>query len=656
MKRKPYFFQVSPDLLHVTLLSAETEDETVSLGSSAELNNLLIDKKIVYGLDQEAVAKAVGCIDRAEALDEPLVLASGTPPVAAFQGMHLQFVTHSVTIEEVDEDGHSQQSQLILAPLVRTGDILAKIDLLDFQPGKDVFGQEIASCPLLPEYILLPGDHVICDEEKQQLIATASGYPLINISQKGSVEQRTLSIDKLIKVTLNRMQAVLCLKPTPPDLPFPDQDTLLQVLDEEKISFGRLPHATGQCLENAIKEQRPQHAVIALGTLPIKGNDAWLRFEMDIGPLPGKVMGNGEIDFRERNMFIGVSKNQLIAVKIPPTAGIPGKDIFGAAVAQEPGKDISLNVTDDAAYDEATGEIRATRSGVLTKVSDGSVKVCSRQVIAQDVDFQTGNINSNDSVEIKGSIKPKFKVNALGDILITGTIEEKALVKSDSNVVVKVGLIGELSDIHAKGDIDIYIVEHGRIYAVGSIILRKSAYFCRMHADGNIHCDSSSRVVHSQVVAAGSITTGTVGSDSADPSLIAAAVSPEQLQRYFEMKRILDAQIKEIKTLRMRLGRDAVSDELEELTVELKKNEHKLAHLNLICPDTTKSTDKGFSHALQCTIVVRGKVFAGTEIRIGNSRMVLERTLMNTQFQLQDPLTVTDHKGKVGIIATPLTK
>jgi len=655
VKRKPYFLQVSPDLLSVTLFSAEIEDETVQLGSSEELNRLLIDKKIVHGLDPGAVEKAVGCIDRAEPLEEPLVLASGTPPIAAFQGMRLQFATHSVTIEESDENGESQQSQAILAPLVRPGDVLAQIGTSAFQPGKDVFGQEISLCPLPPEYVLLPGDHVIYDEEKEQLIATASGYPLISTTQKDSIEQRTLSIDKLIKVTPNRMQAILCLRPTPPNLPFPDQDTLLHILDEEKILFGRLPHAAGQCLENTAKEQRPQQAVIAMGTLPVKGKDAWLRFEMDIGPLPGKVMGNGEIDFRERNMFIGVSKDQLIAVKIPPTAGSPGKDIFGAAVAQEPGQDITLNVTDDAAYNEATGEIRATRSGVLSKVSDGSVKVCSRQVIAQDVDFQTGNINSNDSLEIKGSIKPKFKVNALGDILITGTIE-KAQVKSDGNVVVKIGLIGELSDIHAKRDIDIHIVEHGRIYAGGSIILRKSAYFCRMHADGNIRCDSSSRIVHSQVVAAGSITTGTVGSDSADPSLIAAAISPEQLQRYFDIKRIVDEQVKEIKTLRMRLGREAASDELDELTVELKENEHKLAHLNLICPDSAKSVDKGLSHALQCTIAVSGKVFAGTEIRIGNSRMVLERTLSNIQFQLQDLLTVIDHKAKVGIIATPLTK
>lgn len=627
----------------------------MQIRSSAELNRLLIDKEIVHGLDQAAVDKAVGCINRGEPLAEPLVLASGTPPIAAFQGMQLQFASQSVTIEETDENGQGKQSQLILAPLVRRGDILAKIDTLVFQPGTNVLGQEIASCPLLPEYVLLPGDHVICDEEKQQLIATASGYPVISISQKGTVEQRTLSIDKLIKITPNRMQAFLCLRPTPPHLPFPDQDTLLHILDEEKISFGRQLHAAGQCLEKTVEEQRPQQTVIALGTLPIRGQDAWLRFEMDVGPMPGKVMGNGEIDFRERNMFIAVSKDQLIAVKIPPTAGTPGKDIFGDPVTQEPGKDITLSVTDDAAYNETSGEVRATRSGVLSKVSEGSVKVCSRQVIAQDVNFQTGNIKSNDSLEIKGSIKPKFKVNALGDILITGTID-KALVKSDSNVVVKIGLIGDLADIQTKGDVDIHIVEHGRIYAGGTIILRKNAYFCRMYADGNIHCDSSSRIVHSHVVAAGSITTGTIGSNSADPSLIAAAVSPAQLQRYFDIKRTIAEQTREIKILRMRLGRAVACDELDELTVEREENENRLANLNLICPDSLKSIDNGLSHALQCTIVVKGKVFAGTEIRIGNNQLVLETTLSNIQFQLQDPLTVTDHKAKVALIATPLTK
>jgi len=627
----------------------------VQLGSSAELRSLLVDRGIVHGLDPGAIARAAACIDRAEPLAEPLLLAAGTPPIAGSQGMQPQFLTQTMLIEEIDENGDSQSSPVVLVSLVRPGDILAQhVPPTPSRPGKNVLGREIPS-PDPSELTFAPGEHVIFDQEKAQLTAAASGYPTISIKKTGSIEQLTLSIDKLIKVTPDRMQAVLFLRPAPQGQPLPDQETIRQILDEEGVAFGRLPHAIGHCLEKTGREQRPQQAVIALGSLPIKGKDAWLRFEMDVGPMPGKLMGNGEIDFRDRNMFIAVNQDQVIAVKIPPTMGTPGKDIFGMAITQEPGKDIAILVSDDAAHDAVTGQIRATRAGVLSKVSEGSVKVCSRQVIAQDVDFATGHINTNAALEIKGSIMPKFKVKALGDILVCGSIE-KAEVKAGGNVVVQGGVIGDFAVIQAKGDVDIKIIEHGRIFADGSIILRKSGFSCRLYACGDIHADSSSRIIHSQLVAAGSITIGRVGSDNAEPTLLAAAVSPEQLQLYFDLKRLIALQTKELEALKMRHGRGASSDELDELKVELEVNKGKLAHLSLIGPDGSGSNVIGAFHALQCAIVVRDKVFAGTEIRIGNASMVMERTMANIRFQLQDNLAAAGGRTKTAITMIPLTK
>ncbi len=649
------FLQISPDLLDVTLRSCGSKDEAVQLGTGEALHRLLIDKGIVHGLDPVAIAQAAASIDRAEPLVEPLVLASGTPPSAGSRGMQLYFSTQTIASEETDENGETQQAVVVLTALVHPGDVLAQhVPLTPAHPGKNIFGREIPR-PNLPKAILHPGEQVMLDEEKQQLTASVSGYPALSSKKIGTIEHLTLHVDKLIQVTPDRMQALLFLRPAPQGQMLPDQATILRLLDDEGISFGRLPHAVGQCLEKTGREQRPQQAVVALGSLPIQGKDAWLRFAMEIGPLPGKIMGNGEIDFRERNMFIAVNQDQVIAVRIPPTEGTPGRDIFGGSIAQEPGKDIAINVSDDAVYDAITGQIRATRAGVLSKVSEGSVKVCSRQIIPNDVDFETGHINSNAALEIKGSIMPKFKVNALGDILVCGSIE-KAEVKSGGNVVVQGGVIGDSALIQAKGDVDIKIIEHGRIFADGSIILRKSGFSCRLYACGDLHAEPSSRIIHSQLVAAGSITTGRVGSDNAEPTLLAAAVSPVQLQLYFDMKRTIALQAKELEALKMRHGRGATSDELDELKVELEENKGKLAHLSLIDADTSKSTLMGQAHALQCTIVVRDKVFAGTEIRIGNASLVLERTMANVRFQLQENLAAAGGRTKAAIIAIPLTK
>ena len=41
---------------------------------------------------------------------------------------------------------------------------------------------------------------------------------------------------------------------------------------------------------------------------------------MDVGPVAGKLMGDGSIDFRERRMFIGVNKGELIATKVLATS------------------------------------------------------------------------------------------------------------------------------------------------------------------------------------------------------------------------------------------------------------------------------------------------------------------------------------------------
>ncbi len=655
MHKKTYFLHISSDHLHVNLHSTETEGESVQLGSGEDLGRLLLAKGIVHGLDAAAIAIAAGYIERAEPFDAPLVLAAGTPPTGAIQDMQLQFALHSLTLEDVDEHGDVRQSQVVVTPLVRSGDVLVKNSPpVLAQSGKDVFGHKLLA-PVALKQVFIAGDHVMFDQEKQQIIASVNGYPTVQSKRKGSEEHLTVSIEQLIKITPDRMQAFLLLKPPPPGQSLPDQESFDRTLDEEGVCYGRLPHAFGQCLARLSEENRPQQAVVALGILPIKGRDAWLRFEMEIGPIPGKILGNGEIDFRERNMFIGVNKDQLIAVKIPLTAGTPGRDIFGDPVTSEPGNDIIINISDDAVIDSATGEIRATRAGVLSKVNEGSVKVCSRQIIAKDVDFETGNINSNDALEIKGSIMPKFKVNAMGDILVCGTIE-KAQVNSGGNVVVQGGLIGELSDIRAKGDVDITLAEHGRISADGSIILRKSAFSSRLYACGDIHCDSSSRVIHTQLIAAGSITTGRVGSDNAEPSLLAAAVSPLQMQLFFDLSKIATAKKKEIEVLKMRQGRNAWSDELGELTLDLEEVQGKLAGLNLICPTVPKSADNGLSHALQCIIAVSGKVFEGTEIRIGNRRMVLEKTMSNIQFKLQDHLAAVGGRATSGIIATPLTK
>ena len=654
MEPPTYSLLMAQDLLLVQLHSVDGAGETVELRSGTALRDLLSERGIVHGLDEQALILAGGCIDRGEPLAEPLTLATGTLPSQGRHELQLCFPLQYLTIDILDIEGNPGSSDILLVPFVPRGGVVAEQGpTIEPVNGVNVLGQEIV-CPTPAMQSVRAGENVRTGEGGGHLIAEVSGYPVIDRSVKGSVEQLTVGIEPLITVTPDKMLALLHLRPPPQGHALPDLAAIEQAMDEERIVFGRQSQAIEEGLARCAVEGLPQQVVAALGTLPVNGEDAWLRFEMDVGALPGRKQEDGSIDFRDRNMFVGVDKDQLIAVRVPATPGTPGQDVHGEQTPPMAGKDLIVKVADDAVYDPESGEIRAGRSGVLSVASEQSIKVCAMQVIPGDVGFETGNLISRNAVEIKGSIQPKFKVNALGDILVRGNIE-KAQVRSDSSVVVQGGMLGDFAVIRARGDVDIPFIENGRIFAGGNILLRRNAYHCRLHADGNIQCEPSSRVITSQLVAGGSITAGTIGSENAEPSLVAAAVYPRQLHRMYELRRVRQMQSAEVEALQRKIGTLGESEEMEGLVEMLFATERQLAELNLILPQEREPADCGRAHAQDCTIVVKGRIFAGAEIRIGNCRMVLDLTLNNVCFRLREHAEGGSSTGP-GIVHAPAKK
>jgi uncharacterized protein (DUF342 family) len=283
---------------------------------------------------------------------------------------------------------------------------------------------------------------------------------------------------------------------------------------------------------------------------------------------------------------------------------------------------------------------------VLSLVTENAVKVCSRQVVAQDIDYETGNIFTRDAVEIKGSVKPKFKVNALGDILITGDVEN-GQVRSDGNIVIKGGVTGQQATVHARGDLDLAFVVQGRVTSGGKLLLRQHGSHCRLYASGELHCNPSSRIIAAQLVAFGSLTVGSIGSDIATPSLLAAGVAPELLQLFFELRRTLTEQNEAIASLRRHQRASRESEELIELLEAQAESQKQLDGLNLMAVQGQVPVDLGLSHSLTCTIAVKGKVFAGTEIRIGNSRTILPMTMSNVCFRLQEQVAANTNERPI---------
>lgn len=478
------------------------------------------------------------------------------------------------------------------------------------------------------------GEHTYLSSDNNTLLAQVDGFPILTRSIKKDENNLFVTIVPLCMISSDKMTAEINLFPPPVSCTDLNINLLLEIFAENEIHFGfskeHIEMLLQKCKEKQIKILREP---FANGLLPLDGKDSFLRFAIEIGPLPGKLMGNGKIDYRERKMFVGVTKGQTIATRIPATAGTPGLNVSREEIEQSPGKEIPVTVSDDANYDESSGIITANRDGILSLVNDNSIKVCSKQVIPGNIDYNTGNIESHDAVEINGTVLPGFKVSTLGDLLIGGNVRS-AKITCQGNLVIKGGILGKKARVKSQGDADFSFMERGHLRVNGNVIIRKQAYHANIMADGSIFCKENSQLMAGELMCSGNISTGTVGSLNAPAALLAAGISPGIFLRYLHMRSQLQEIVSQHKMLLQRIGIKKKTEQGKSLEDSIDTLRSEIKKLNLIPAIATDHGDGTKEYLSNINIAIHGTIFAGTELQIGNTTKVILQNRSNVCYSL----------------------
>ncbi len=510
------------------------------------------------------------------------------------------------------------------------------------------------------------GEFTQLSEDENAVVATIPGHPKVKKIRRSDVTEpiTIVSIEPLLKISPDDMVATLTIHPLLEGGHSLLQEDLEEIVAEQKIVFG----IDQQALEDAKHflqsgEKEFKSFVIARGQNIEESTDAYLRYDMEVGPIAGTLLENGSIDFRERRIMVGVNAGQCIATKIPAIQGAPGINIYGEETPAPAGKDIKIELLNDVKFSRETLQVIATKSGVLSIVNNRVIKVCSHQVLLGDVDFKTGNIESMNCLTIRGSIQPGFKVTAAGDVEISGGVMS-ATIRCQGNLVVKGGITGKNSTLEAHGDADIHFIEQGSLKCGGIAVIRKQSYYSDINAGGDIRCHQTSKVVGGSLVAEGNITLGDVGSTNCNPSFIGAGVIADRLLHFNTLKRSIVEQQDAIIQWLQRYHGSSTSKKVKGMEKELANTKLLLLRLNMIPgtgiyskaggPEEEKDTanedynsDGGIAIE-KIKIDVVGTIFAGTKIQIGNCAMTIEKTLSFRQFKL--------HANKKSILAVALKK
>ncbi|HEV2126440.1 MAG TPA: FapA family protein, partial [Chloroflexota bacterium] len=160
--------------------------------------------------------------------------------------------------------------------------------------------------------------------------------------------------------------------------------------------------------------------VIARGHGPKNGVDAHPEFVFQslAGDRDSKpaVREDGRVDFRETGAGpLSVQPGDILVRKVPLVPAENGFTVKGKTLPAKPAKDFDLKrlAGQNTTIDEHGTAILASAGGLAGRVSD-KIVVMPIHTVDSDVDFKTGNVYFEGNLQIRGGVKPGFKVTATG--------------------------------------------------------------------------------------------------------------------------------------------------------------------------------------------------------------------------------------------------
>ncbi|MGC8716751.1 MAG: DUF342 domain-containing protein [bacterium] len=286
-----------------------------------------------------------------------------------------------------------------------------------------------------------------------------------------------------LSVSPDKLNAFISIEPLEEGEPPITEKEIRDILEKSRIVYGIKEDAIQQIL----RLQYADKLLIAEGIPPRVGDDGRIEYKVDLGKkeLTPRENPNGTVDFREIGYVENVSKGDVLAVKIPPTEGTPGVNVYGEVIPPKKGKDIRLPRGKNTKILEDGLTLVSEIDGVPL-MRDGNISVSSLLEINRDIDFSTGNIDFVGSVLVKGTVRSHFRVKCEGNLEVWEDIEN-ADIDVGGNLIVRRGIYGEIErTITVNGNLIAKIIRNANINVKGDIIVEQGIMDSRVKCGGKI--------------------------------------------------------------------------------------------------------------------------------------------------------------------------
>ncbi|MFO7987184.1 MAG: FapA family protein [Desulfatiglandaceae bacterium] len=589
-----------------------------------DIEQALADQNVVFGINKELIENIVSEVAATGIAQKNVQIAVGQPAKDGVDArIEFKFGLNGENPETVDtaRNRNKLDPAAVIKEMVAEGDVLAiKIPSEKPANGSTVTGETLSGAEPKDKEVMTGANVTLLEDNVTYVVAegVTAGY--------ADYVHGRLIVEPPLKVSGNKLSVRLSVHPPSQSGKMLTMELVEQMLTELGITHGINQTAIELALKEAAAEGTPiLDTIIAEGKAPEPGENARIELKFQTEKVVGTIdQKSGAIDYKERQTLQNVKIGQVLAVKAPPTEGTNGISVYGDPIPAQRGTDESLAPGENVEVSDDGLVLTSAIDGVVILTPNNKVEVFKLFNVPGDIDYSTGNLSMDGSLDINGWIRSGFQVEAKGDIRIGGGIED-AYVKADIDISVAGGIIGSgEGKVHAGGNITARFIENAQVHANGNVFIGNHIIRSKVSADGRIiDTGGKSRIRGGSVSAGKVIQMHEIGSPAGIMTHVSVGVALEFREKLVDISKKLAEYKKRKIRLNMalakydKLGKDkTIPDDL------LRKLETLREQRRLIVTEEERMAKEknALSKKLSITddqplaVKVKGTVYSGTTV------------------------------------------
>ncbi|WP_036746152.1 DUF342 domain-containing protein [Paenibacillus sp. UNC451MF] len=416
---------------------------------------------------------------------------------------------------------------------------------------------------------------------------------------------------------------------------------------EELLNSYKIVHGIDLDMLSAIARNPKAYfqakTLVASGTSPVAGKDGYIKLTYEVANETKKPveLESGKVDFREITTISNVRKGQLLAQKMPATAGTPGKAVTGEVLPAKEGKEARLKIGKNVVADPEQKALYAAIDGMIVKTERDKINVFPIFEVNGDVDYNVGNIDFVGSVVIRGNVLSGFKIKASGDIRITGSVDGADL-EAEGSIEISAGILGHNKAIIRAGKrVKSSFIQDATVIAE-EIFVTQSIMHSNIRASKNVVVKGTKGLIVGGIIQSGeNVVARTIGNSMSTATVIEVGVLPELRNELVQLRVQLravnenfDKTEKALALLDQLAAVGQLSPDKVAMRIKLNHTKKQIGEEQAGCKERIFEIERSLEDSDKAKVEVVSTIYSGVKIVIGRYTKFIKDHVSHVKFQL----------------------